>query len=57
MKQQNTELKSALEKTMQKNIYFIKRLIRAYYNNKDEYRKSSASDRKTSCDRYISHID
>jgi hypothetical protein len=50
MKQQNTELKSALDKTMQKNIYFIKRLIRAYYNNKDEYRKSSASDRKTSCD-------
>jgi hypothetical protein len=30
-----------------KNIYFVKRLIRAYYYNKEKYCKSSASDRKT----------
>jgi hypothetical protein len=33
--------------THAKNIYFAKRLIRAYYYNKDECRKSFASKRKT----------
>ncbi len=32
--------------THAKNIYFVKRLIRAYYYNKDEYLKSFASKRK-----------
>jgi hypothetical protein len=33
--------------THAKNIYFVKRLIRAYYYNKDEYLKSFASKHKT----------
>lgn len=33
--------------THAKNIYFVKRIVRAYYYNKDEYLKISASEHNT----------